>query len=230
MSIAKEYNFADYDTGCSVFRKKGDYVCWKIDGAKSISPLTEIKNFIKHMNDEVGNEDSDWRAFDLDRWSVWFVVTNNCEILSTMRVVTKRPNNLIPLEIGLVAEGMESSGVAIEDAIRNKPRRYAVLDDKSADWNSVAFPPTKQGYQAAALNFGCVAKYCVEQDFSRVFGMYSPFRKGIERVYKRAGAIRSSDFPGPIFFPGFKCNGNLVLFQIIEIPKKSLQKLALGLE
>ncbi|TGK14034.1 hypothetical protein EHO60_01440 [Leptospira fletcheri] len=212
MFISQEIEREESPAGVSMYWKNESLECWKVNAWSGAPLISRIKEFLKKANEEVGNQDSEWRTFDLDPWSVWFAMMKGEEIFSVMRVVEKRPNNLIPLEIGVI-HGSE-------------PRRYAVLDRNVADWNSVAFLRTPRGSYAAFLNCGCVADYCVKRNYSRVFGMYSPFRKGIERVYLASGAIHCVEYPGPIYFPNFLCNGELVLFKTIEIPKKSLLEIA----
>ncbi|EQA37379.1 hypothetical protein LEP1GSC047_4218 [Leptospira inadai serovar Lyme str. 10] len=212
MFVAEETEQETSPVGVSVYWKNESFECWKVTGFSQGPIIRRIKEFVRKANEDVGNEDSEWRAFDLDPWSIWFIMTRGEEILSVMRIVEKRPNNLIPLEIGVI--------------LGDLPKRYAVLDRNVADWNSVAFLRTPRGTYAAFVNFGCVADYCIKRNYSRVFGMYSPFRRGIERVYLAAGAVHSVDYPGPIYFPEFRCNGELVLFKTIEIPKNSLHEIA----
>ncbi|WP_016760606.1 LBL_2463 family protein, partial [Leptospira weilii] len=139
-------------------------------------------------------------------------VTFENEILSCMRIIVKTPENQIPLEKGFI--------------LNSSYRQYKVTAHNAADWNSVAFPLNLKGAKAVKFNFACVAKYCLEQNFNLIYGMFNDERKGIGRIYLEAGANISKEFPEKIFFKDFLTYGELATFTIIEIEKNSLQKLS----
>ncbi|WP_408611643.1 LBL_2463 family protein [Leptospira ainlahdjerensis] len=170
-----------------------------------------LKDFVYSINVSAGNEYP--RKDDgLDPYSTWLYVLFENELQSCMRIVVKKPENLIPLESAFLAE--------------NPEKQYCVTESNVADWNSVAFVTSLKGAKAAKLNFACVAEYCLNQNFDIVYGMFNDQRKGIGRIYLEAGAEISKKFSGKIAFKDFKTFGKPATFTIIEIKKNSLQKLS----
>lgn len=138
----------------------------------------------------------------------------NGQIFSAMRITEKKPCNFIPLEVALFKDE------------KLPPKRYAVIEENVADWNSVAFIQNVKGAKAAKDNFIAVAAYCVSKGYDIVYGMYNPKLSGIERIYLREGAVISDKYPGPMYFPGLYLKGEIPWFKVIEIGKESLQKIA----
>ncbi|EMO28355.1 hypothetical protein LEP1GSC170_2391 [Leptospira interrogans serovar Bataviae str. HAI135] len=138
----------------------------------------------------------------------------NGQILSAMRITEKKPFNFIPLEVALFKDE------------QFPPKRYAVLEENVADWNSVAFIQNVKGAKAAKANFIAVAEHCITKEYNTIYGMYNPKLSGIERIYLREGAEISVKYPGPMYFPGLYLKGEIPWFEVIEIRKESLQKIA----
>lgn len=196
-----------------LYSVKDSYSCFMLEtqNPENFHTLQTLKDFVFTINQKAGN--SYPRQDDgLDHDSTWFFVTFENEILSCMRIVVKTPENQIPLEKGFI--------------FNSSNQQYRVAANNVADWNSVAFLPSLQGAKAAKFNFACVAKYCLEQNFDIVYGMFNDERKGIGRIYLEAGAKISKEFPRKIFFKDFLTYGETATFTIIEIEKKSLQKLS----
>ncbi|MBM9500563.1 hypothetical protein JWG44_09920 [Leptospira sp. 201903071] len=193
---------------------KNQFIEKSIQGVENPIELARVKNFIRFVFTTAGYNKSEYASVNLDPWSTWFyVMDEEGAILSAMRVVEKKPNNFIPLELGVILGS-------------NPPQRYAVIEKKVADWNNVAFINSPKGGRAALQNFQMVAKHCIEQGYEKVYGMYPQRSKAIERIYFSAGAQKSTQFRIPIYFPGDYSNGELVLLNPIEINKTSLQKIA----
>lgn len=192
---------------------KDSYSCFVLEARnpENFHTLQTLKDFVFTINQKAGNiyprKDD---GLDLD--STWFFVTFENEIFSCMRIVVKTSQNQIPLEKGFI--------------LNSSYQQYKVTSNNVADWNSVAFLPSLQGAKAAKFNFACVSKYCLEQNFNLIYGMFNDERKGIGRIYLEAGAKISKQFPKKIFFKDFLTYGELATFTIIEIEKNSLQKLS----
>lgn len=195
-------------------QKRIQFINHKIVGLGNPIDLARVKEFIRSVFVAGGYTKSAYTAVDLDPWSTWFYVTNlEGEILSAMRVVEKKPNNFLPIEMAVI-EGI------------NPTMRYAVIEENVADWNNVAFLNSRSGWQAAVLNFCSVAKHCLEKNYKTVYGFYDPKMKSIVRIYTSAGAKLSEKYNRLVSFPGSSLNGEPVMLNIIEIPKASLQKVA----
>ncbi|TGK12820.1 LBL_2463 family protein [Leptospira stimsonii] len=193
-------------------RIQTSFIEHQINGLESPEELNEVKRFIGKVFSGGGYVKSEYTAFDLDQWSTWFYVTSdNGEILSAMRVVEKRPNNFIPLELGVIKGS-------------HPPKRYAVLEQNVADWNNVAFLASRTGWRAAVQNFAMVARFCLEKNFDMVYGFYDLKMPAIVRIYESVGVTMSEKYNKPVFFPGSTLNGTPVQLSIIEISKASLQK------
>ncbi|MBM9502896.1 hypothetical protein JWG44_21830 [Leptospira sp. 201903071] len=183
-------------------------------GLENPEQLIRVKEFIRSVFVAGGYTKSAYTAVDLDPWSTWFYVKNSAdEILSAMRVVEKKPNNFLPLEMAVI-EGSYP------------PKRYALIEENVADWNNVAFLNTRSGWRAAVINFCSVAKHCLEKNYTTTYGFYDPKMKSIVRIYSSAGAKLSEKYNQLVFFPGSSLNGEPVFLNIIEIPKASLQIIA----
>ncbi|TGM04815.1 hypothetical protein EHQ76_07140 [Leptospira barantonii] len=174
--------------------------------------LIAVKEFGKGIYREAGY--SNYQTVDLDRWSRWFFVTYDDVLQASTRIVRKTKENLIPLEIAL----RETTG-----------EQYRVSKLDVADWNSVTFRKTIIGAQSFKIASRAVAKYCLEQKFSLVYGMINPKWEGLYRVYFDNGAITSKEFSDYVFYPGCLLNGELALFRLLEIGEKTLQKIAANL-
>lgn len=99
-----------------------------IRGLENPFKLSHVKEFIGKVFASKGYNKSPYASVDLDPWSIWFYVTNfsTGEILSAMRIVEKKPNNFIPIEMGVIYGSQPQ-------------KRYVVIEKNVADWNSVAF-------------------------------------------------------------------------------------------
>ncbi|UOG39118.1 hypothetical protein MAL08_07535 [Leptospira noguchii] len=184
----------------------------KLIGLSEQEELNKIKSFVSKIYEDAGYSNSPWKNIDhYDLWSTWFYVEENGQILSAMRVTEKKPFNFIPLEVALFKNE------------QFPPKRYAVLEENVADWNSVAFI---QNVKGAKANFIAVAEHCITKEYNTVYGMYNPKLSGIERIYLREGAVLSVRYPGPMYFPGLYLKGEIPWFEVIEIRKESLQKIA----
>lgn len=184
----------------------------QINGLESPEELMEVKKFISMVFSGGGYIKSAYTAFNLDQWSTWFyVTTENGLILSAMRVVEKRPNNFLPIEMAII-KGTDP------------PKRYVVLDDHVADWNNVAFVNSRTGWRAAVLNFAMVARFCLEKKYNMVYGFYDLKMPSIVRIYESVGVSLSEKYNKPVYFPDSTLNGKPVQLSIIEIHKASLQK------
>ncbi|MCH1911635.1 hypothetical protein L9Z41_03385 [Leptospira noguchii] len=187
----------------------------KLIGLSEQEELNKIKSFVSKIYEDAGYSNSPWKNIDhYDLWSIWFYVEENGQILSAMRITEKKPFNFIPLEVALFKDE------------QFPPKRYAVLEENVADWNSVAFIQNVKGAKAAKANFIAVAEHCITKEYNTVYGMYNPKLSGIERIYLREGAEISVKYPGPMYFPGLYLKGEIPWFEVIEIRKESLQKIA----
>ncbi|EKR34549.1 LBL_2463 family protein [Leptospira interrogans] len=188
-----------------------------IQGLENPEELERVKNFIKNIFSNSGYNKSPYATFNLDPWSTWFYVTDSEQkILSAMRIVEKKPNNFLPVEMGVIYGS-------------NPQKRYVVSEENVADWNNVAFLRTVMGGKAATINFKMVVNYCLQKKFSKIYGMYHQKLASIERIYLSAGAKLSKQFSKPVFFPEDYFDQELVLLNIIEIDKTSLQKISVNL-
>ncbi|RHX84752.1 LBL_2463 family protein [Leptospira stimsonii] len=198
----------------NIKRKETDFQCRKIVGLENPNELKRVKEFIHSVFVAGGYTKSAYTAVDLDLWSTWFYVVNSeNQILSAMRVVEKKPNNFLPIEMAVIDGSYP-------------PRRYALIEENAADWNNVAFLNSRNGWRAAVLNFSTVAKHCLEKKYDTTYGFYDPKMKSIVRIYSSAGAKVSKVYNQLVFFPGSLHNDERVLLNIIEIPKASLQIIA----
>lgn len=188
-----------------------------IQGLENPEELERVKDFIKNIFSNSGYSKSPYTTFNLDPWSTWFYVTDSEQkILSAMRIVEKKPNNFLPVEMGVIYGS-------------NPQKRYVVSEENVADWNNVAFLRTVMGGKAATINFKMVVNYCLQKKFSKIYGMYHQKLASIERIYLSAGAKLSKQFSKPVFFPEDYFDQELVLLNIIEIDKTSLQKISVNL-
>ncbi|WP_225913620.1 LBL_2463 family protein [Leptospira yasudae] len=185
-----------------------------IVGLENPYELIKVKEFIRSVFMAYGYNKSAYTTVDLDPWSTWFYVSDvTGKILSAMRVVEKKPNNYIPIEMAVI----EGSAPLM---------RYAVVEENVADWNNVAFINSYSGWRAARKNFIMVARHCIRKNYKKVYGFYDPTMRAIVRIYTTAGVELSKNFDKLVFFPGSSLNNEPVKLNIIEIPKASLQKIA----
>ncbi|MBW0433772.1 hypothetical protein HGB47_09100 [Leptospira yasudae] len=176
--------------------------------------LGRLKAFVSRNYEKAGYTNSRWKSRDYDPWSIWFWVEYENQIVATMRIVEKVPENCIPLE------------VAVIDDNRVPAARYAVLEENVADWNSVAFEPTKLGVYAVKKTFRTVAKYCFETGFETVYGLYNPKLPSVKRLYLEEGAVISQHYSLQVYFPDFCLNGELAKFTVIELKQDVLKMIA----
>ncbi|EMY79212.1 hypothetical protein LEP1GSC060_3598 [Leptospira weilii serovar Ranarum str. ICFT] len=148
----------------------------------------------------------------MDPWSTWFYVREGTEILAAMRIVEKKPMNLIPLELGIIKES---------DPIQ----RYAVVGENIADWNSVSFEHSKKGARAAVSTFHAAANFCLKKKFDIVYGFYHKKVNSIVKLYSTIGAMPSEKYQKEVYFPECYYQGELVYLTPIEINKEALQKI-----
>ncbi|MBM9499702.1 hypothetical protein JWG44_05485 [Leptospira sp. 201903071] len=188
-----------------------------ISGSDFPEELNRVKSFVSRIYKEAGYSDSDWKNINYDPWSTWFYVDDFGEIIAAMRIIEKKPNNFIPLEVAVILQG---------EGDTTSPRRYAVIEENVADWNAVAFQLSQFGWRTVKILFRTVAKYCAEKGYEKVYGMYNPSLKGIEKLYLKEGSVLSQKYPGPVFFPGFNLLNEQSTFQVIELGKETLQKIA----
>ncbi|EMO61334.1 hypothetical protein LEP1GSC133_0761 [Leptospira borgpetersenii serovar Pomona str. 200901868] len=186
-----------------------------ISGIDPGRELARIKDFLRRSFDNAGYSDTPWRAFNYDEWSTWFYFEKESEILSVMRIVEKKPYNIIPLE----------NAVIYNEAEKFPHRRYAVIEEKVADWNSLAFVHTYDGWRAARETFKAVAKFCVQKQFSIIYGMYPRALKSIGLFYKKFGAHLSHRFYEDVYYPGLYLKGELCVCSVVEIEKKLYKRL-----
>ncbi|XDD50933.1 hypothetical protein AB3N59_03850 [Leptospira sp. WS92.C1] len=190
----------------------GRFLLHRWDNSKTKEDLVKVKEFGKTIYREAGY--SDYETSDLDEWSKWFYVTYDGELQAATRIVIKTNDNLIPLEIALRHPSQKN---------------YKVNKTGIADWNSVTFKQTILGAFAFRIAAKAVAGYCLYKKINLVYGMINPKWTGLQRVYYEKGAINSQEFPDLVYFPGCELNGEIALFQLIEIGEKALQKLASNL-
>ncbi|WP_061249243.1 LBL_2463 family protein [Leptospira alstonii] len=179
------------------------------DNSQDKKIIKPVKEFSKQIYKEAGY--SEYETVDLDNWSKWFYVTYDGYLQAAMRVVEKTEENRIPLEIAQRSPSGE---------------HYNLNNTNVADWNSVSFRQTILGAQAFKIAGKAVAEYCLNLNFNLVYGLINPRWKGLHRVYLDNGAVPSNEFTDSVYFPGCKLSGELALFQIIEIGKNTLQKIA----
>ncbi|WP_039940172.1 LBL_2463 family protein [Leptospira noguchii] len=184
----------------------------RLIGLENQDELNHIKKFASDIFNNFGYTKSLYTAVDMDAWSTWFYVREGSEILAAMRIVEKKPNNLIPLELGIIKDS---------DPIQ----RYAVVGNNIADWNSVSFEHSKKGCWAALATFQAAAQYCIDQNFDMVYGFYHKKINSIVKLYTSIGAIPSNKYVKEVYFPESYHNGELVYLTPIEIPKEALQKI-----
>ncbi|EMJ94479.1 hypothetical protein LEP1GSC193_0318 [Leptospira alstonii serovar Pingchang str. 80-412] len=173
-------------------------------GLESPDELKRIKDFVSKIYSESGYSHSSWKNINYDPWSTWFYVEDSREILAAMRIIEKKPENVIPLEVAVVW-GQPSP-----------LKQYKVIEENVADWNSVAFLPTSKSGRACASLFKIVAKHCLEKNYAMVYGMYNPDSKGIERIYFKAGVVHSEKYPDLMYFPGFYLNEEFCQFKSLK--------------
>ncbi|WP_061248981.1 LBL_2463 family protein [Leptospira noguchii] len=183
----------------------------RLIGLENKLELENIKKFSNSIFEKAGYS-KPLDSMDLDPWSIWFYVREGSEILAAMRIVEKKPNNLIPLELGIIKDS---------DPIQ----RYAVVGNKIADWNSVSFEHSKKGCWAALATFQAAAQYCIDQNFDMVYGFYHKKVISIVKLYTSIGAIPSNKYVKEVYFPECYHDGELVNLTPIEIPKVALQKI-----
>ncbi|EMJ92696.1 LBL_2463 family protein [Leptospira alstonii] len=187
-----------------------------ISGYESREELSRIKEFLRFSYANAGYSDTPWRAFNYDEWAHWFYFEKNNEILSVMRIIEKKPYNVIPIENAVIYNEKEKIPL----------RRYAVIEENVADWNSLAFVHSLEGWRAARETFKAVAKFCIEKDFSIVYGMYPINLKSVGLFYKKFGAFESHRYYEKIYYPGLYLKGELCICSVIELEKETLQKIA----
>ncbi|WP_061221099.1 LBL_2463 family protein [Leptospira borgpetersenii] len=179
------------------------------DNTQNKESLRPVKEFSKQIYKDAGY--SEYETVDLDNWSKWFFVTFDGHLQAATRVVEKTQENLIPLEI-----------------VKRFPsgEHYNLKDMNVADWNSVSFKQTIIGFQAFKIAASELAQYCLIRKFNIVYGMINPAWKGLQRVYFDNGAIPSKEHSEMVYYPGCFLNGELALFQLIEIRENALQNIA----
>lgn len=179
------------------------------DSTQNKELLKPVKEFSKQIYKDAGY--SEYETVDLDNWSKWFFVTFDGHLQAATRIVEKTQENLIPLEI-----------------VKRFPsgEHYNLKDINVADWNSVSFKQTIIGFQAFKIAASELAQYCLIRKFSMVYGMINPTWKGLQRVYFDNGAIPSEEHSEMVYYPGCFLNGELALFQLIEIRENALQNIA----
>ncbi|AGS80701.1 hypothetical protein LEP1GSC050_0042 [Leptospira phage vB_LbrZ_5399-LE1] len=181
-------------------------------GNEDKETLARLKEFnsLKHI--EGGYSQAPKNPVEMDPYSIWiYVLDRKGELLSTQRVVEKREENLLPIELAV--------------SLANKCR-YAVLEENVADWNSVSFIKSRTGWEAAVKNFAAIAKLCLFKKYTKVYGFYNKETPAIERIYKKNGAVDSLKYPGDVFLPGYYLRGEVVKARIIELDKNALQRVA----
>ncbi|ASV11786.1 MULTISPECIES: LBL_2463 family protein [Leptospira] len=184
----------------------------QLSGLENRQELDHVKKFTIGIFNNFGYTKSLYTVVDLDPWSTWFYVREGSEILAAMRIVEKRPNNLIPLELGIIKNS---------DPIQ----RYAVIENNIADWNSVSFLLSKKGWLAAVQTFHAAAQYCIDKNFDTIYGFYHKKINSIVTLYTSIGAIPSKKYEKEVYFPECYYNGELVYLTPIEINKDALQKI-----
>ncbi|WP_061254587.1 LBL_2463 family protein [Leptospira interrogans] len=184
----------------------------RLSGLENQEELNHVKKFASKIFNNFGYTKSLYTAVDMDAWSTWFYVREGSEILAAMRIVEKKPNNLIPLELGIIKD--------------TEPyQRYAVIGDNIADWNSVSFVLSIKGSWAALATFQAAAQYCIDKNFDMVYGFYHKNVSSIVKLYTSIGAIPSKKYEKEVYFPECYHNNELVYLTPIEIPKVALQKI-----
>ncbi|WP_061233980.1 LBL_2463 family protein [Leptospira interrogans] len=183
----------------------------RLIGLENKPELENIKNFSNTIFEKVGYS-KPLDSIDLDPWSTWFYIREGSEILAAMRIVEKKPNNLIPLELGIIKD--------------SEPiQRYAVIGNNIADWNSVSFLLTKKGWLAAVQTFHAAAQYCIDKNFDIIYGFYHKKISSIVKLYTSIGAIISKKYEKEVYFPECYHNNEPVYLTPIEINKDALQKI-----
>ncbi|EPE86514.1 hypothetical protein LEP1GSC021_0079 [Leptospira noguchii str. 1993005606] len=184
----------------------------RLSGLENIQELNNIKKFTSDVYNNFGYTKSLYTAVDMDAWSTWFYVREGSEILAAMRIVEKKPNILIPLELGIIKDS---------DPIQ----RYAVVGNNIADWNSVSFEHSIKGFKAAVDVFHVVAQFCLDKNFDMVYGFYHKKVNSIVKLYTSIGAVPSTKYVKEVYFPESYHAGELVYLTPIEINKDALQKI-----
>lgn len=184
----------------------------RLSGLENQEELNHVKKFASKIFNNFGYTKSLYTAVDMDAWSTWFYVREGSEILAAMRIVEKKPNNLIPLELGIIKD--------------TEPyQRYAVIGDNIADWNSVSFVLSIKGSWAALATFQAAAQYCIDKNFDMVYGFYHKNVSSIVKLYTSIGAVTSKKYTKEVYFPECYYNNEPVYLTPIEIPKVALQKI-----
>ncbi|KAA1264540.1 hypothetical protein C5473_19500 [Leptospira interrogans serovar Weerasinghe] len=184
----------------------------RLIGLENQEELNLVKKFANDVFNNFGYTKSLYTAVEMDAWSTWFYVREGSEILAAMRIVEKKPNNLIPLELGI-----------IKDSEPNQ--RYALIGENIADWNSVSFLLNKKAMFAAVCVFHAAAQFCLDKNFEIVYGFYHKKVSSIVKLYNSIGAIPSKKYEKEVYFPECYYNGELVYLTPIEISKDALQKI-----
>lgn len=184
----------------------------RLVGLENPQELQNVKKFASNVFLQSGYTKSLYTTVDMDPWSTWFYVREGSEILAAMRIVEKKPMNLIPLELGIIKES---------DPIQ----RYAVIGENIADWNSVSFLLSKKGARAALSTFHAAANFCLEKNFDMIYGFYHKKVNPIVKLYTSIGAIPSEKYPKEVYFPECYYREELVYLTPIEINKVALQKI-----
>jgi len=194
---------------------KDNIFVYSVDIYQNYPVIKKLRAFIKHIYGKSGYVGfSDLCDLQYDYYSKWFYAENEKgEIQSTMRLVLKDKNNLLPIEMGIVD---------------TEPKYRYVIDTKNkvADINSFCF---KRLNTIELLN-STIASFCIENKINTLYCMCDVLSSSINKLYRRIGCLESKTLIYPIYFPGYGkvINGELTptKWNIMEIPLTQLKKIA----
>jgi hypothetical protein len=148
----------------------------------------ELRNYLKNTYTGNGyNGFNDYVDEYHDPFSHFiYVADKNGTILSTLRIVEKTKNNLIPIEMGIVHD--------------EQNRRYVISEYESTiDVNSFTVSNVRSTNQL----FSTAGLYSVKKGFKTAYFLHDIDSPSIMRLYEKAGGKYTKELQSSIFFPGY---------------------------
>ncbi len=201
--------------------KDSRFKCYQADGkSEDRRILEEFKAFVKRKNEKFGyvgfSMEIDNR-FDAD--SQYFYTRNESGlIVVTSRVTVRRPDNIIPFEMGFKPDGTKY--------IVNEPCNVGDVNSFGASWNYLG-----ESFEALFLLYVCLANFVIGKGMEKVFCLLDLDNPQIVQTYTGAGFELSEKYKEPIYFPSYGKldeNNNLVptKWRIMEMTAEKFQEYA----
>lgn len=149
-----------------------------------------------------------------DPYSYFFYVKDkNNTILSTMRLVEKTENNLLPIEMGIISE--------------EQNRRYAINEFKNTiDVNSF----TVTNVRSTNILFAGAGLFSIQKNFKTAYFLHDEDSPSIKRLYEKAGGKYTKELNSTIFFPGYTKVKNGIpkpaKWKIMKLNKEGIENLS----